>query len=428
MSFAIDGLTWRDNWRIDNGQNSYVVPFPHLRPATIVFHGETRFSYGHYGIHLGQADQLTFLGPSSGTITGHFIDTRAGSVTAGTREVHTWNPTSARALYIPPGVAHTFDGLEFVNTINTYEMFLPDPQEWVRGALKWQPDADIINLPLDVKGDDLPFFAPNKHPASQLWYDLVAAQQRAMIPQISHEYPVTREVKLADGSLRRIELRKRLNRLETRQWEPVADIPGLGWVAHSVVHNGPESGFSALLERSPLYFIDHGEEGYSNDAYGIHLGQEDRLTFLGPRDQKVTVHLIDTRASSPTFGRETSYEFIPDPQRYLLIPPGVGHAFESIEKVYTVNRPRTFLPVDQADYRPGNDVIDWPRQKRPIPALEPNVVPAPKAFYEQQSADQLQLRSMPNQHATPAVMMVQGPDGKFIRVALRRRKPSKAAV
>jgi dTDP-4-dehydrorhamnose 3,5-epimerase-like enzyme len=427
MSFVIDGLTWRENWRVDNGQDSYVVPFPHLRPSTIVFHGEAQFAYGHYGIHLGQADQLTFLGPSTGTITGHFIDTRAGSRTAGTRESHTWNPTSAQALYIPPGVAHTFDGLEGVDTINSYELFLPDPKEWVHGDLKWQPDADIINLSLDVTDEELPYFTPNSHPASQLWYDLVATQQRAMIPRITHEYPVTREMKMADGSVRRIELRKRLDeRTLVPQWAPVAGIPGLGWVAHPVVHNGPESGFAALLERSPLYCIDHGETGYSNDAYGIHLGQEDRLTFLGPRSQQVTVHFIDTRSGSPTFGRETSYSFTPDPQRFLLIPPGVGHAFESIENVYTVNRPRTLLPADGRDYRPGNDVIDWPKEKRPIPELEPHVIPAPKSFYEQQAADQAELRKQPNMHGTPAVMMVKGPDGKYVRVAMRKKQPTAA--
>jgi dTDP-4-dehydrorhamnose 3,5-epimerase-like enzyme len=423
-SFSIDGLRWQENWRIENGNDSYVVPFPTLRPATLVFHGETKFSYGHYGIHLGQADVLTFLGPSTGTVTGHFIDCREGSPTAGVREEHTWAPGSARALYIPPGVAHTFDGLEHVNTINSYELFLPDPEQWVHGTLDWQPDADIINLPLDVADEDLPLYKPNSHPASELWYDMVAAQQRAMIPKVAYEYPVTRDVRLADGTVRRVELRRLLQRDERRNWEPLADVFGVGWVRHPVISSGPESGFSALLDRHPLYFIDHGETGYTHDAYGIHLGQEDRLTFAGPRDQEVTLHLIDTRVDSPTYGADVTYRFFPDPERYLLIPPGVGHAFEHLENVYTVNRPRTLLPEDGSEYQPGNDVIDWPVAKRPIPSLRANTVPAGREYYEARVADQKQLREMPVTHSTPSVMMIKGRDGKEIRVALRRKVPA----
>lgn len=423
MPFSIAGLCWRDNWRIENGGGSYVVPFPTLRPATLVFHGEIPFSYGHYGIHLGQADVLTFLGPSTGEIIGHFIDCRAGSATAGQREEHRWSPTSGRALYIPPGVAHTFDGLECVNTINAYELFLPDPDEWVHGRLDWQPDADIINIPLTVSQDELRYYTPNSHPASELWYDLVASQQRVMIPKVAYEYPATREVVFADGTAHRIELRKRLSVDEHDEWTPVDGVAGVGWRRHPVIRSGAESGFSALLDRYPLYFIDHGEVRYTHDAYGIHLGQEDHLTFVGPRDQVVTVNLIDARSESPTFGAEVAYSFTPDPERYLLLPPGVGHAFEHLENVYTVNRPRTLLPADGSDYRPGNDVIDWLLAKRPIPELQPNTVPAGPRYYEDLVADQKQLRALPAEHTTPAVMMINGPDGKPVRVALRKKIP-----
>ncbi|MFE2111042.1 dTDP-4-dehydrorhamnose 3,5-epimerase family protein [Kitasatospora sp. NPDC059463] len=423
-SFSIDGLCWRKNWRIENGNDSYVVPFPTLRPVTLVFHGETEFSYGHYGIHLGQADVLTFLGPGTGTITGHFIDCREGSPTAGMRERHTWSPGSQRALYIPPGVAHTFDGLEFVNTVNTYELFLPDPEQWVRGTLDWQPDADIINLPLNVTDEELPLYRPNTHPASELWYDLVAAQQRDVIPKVSYEYPITRDVRLADGTVRRVELRKMLPKNEKKNWESLDSVFGLGWVRHPVISSGPESGFSALLDRHPLYFIDHGETSYTHDAYGIHLGQEDRLTFVGPRDQEVTLHLIDTRVDSPTYGADVTHTFFPDPERYLVIPPGVGHAFEHLENVYTLNRPRTLLPADGSPYLPGNDVTDWPLARRPLPALRANTVPAGPQYYEERVADQQQLRAMPVTHATPAVMMIKREDGSQVRVALRRKVPA----
>lgn len=421
-SFSIEGLRWRKNWRIENGNDSYVVPFPTLRPATLVFHGESTFSYGHYGIHLGQADVLTFLGPSARTITGHFIDCRAGSATAGIREQHAWSPSSGRALYIPPGVAHTFDGLEFINTINSYELFLPSPDKWVHGQLDWQPDADIINLPLDIADSDVPRYQPNTHEASELWYDMVASQQRSAIPKLAYEYPMTRDIRLADGTVRRVELRRRLNQRQKPAWDPFPGVFGVGWVRHPVIRSGEESGFSALVDRHPLYFIDHGETGYTHDAYGIHLGQEDRLTFVGPRDHTVTIRLIDTRADSPTYGADTSFSFSPDPERYLLLPPGVGHAFENIEKVFTINRPRTLLPDNPAaDYLPGNDVIDWPVAKRPVPTLRPNTVPASREYYEARVADQKQLRELPVKHSTPAVMLATDAAGRQVRVALRKK-------
>ena len=110
--FPILGLRWEENKRIDNGTDSFVVPFPSTRPVNLVFHGEEPFEYGHYGIHLGQEDQLTFLGNSDQEITAYFIDCRDSSSTLHQRFVTQLTPNSGRRLCIPPGVAHAFDGLE----------------------------------------------------------------------------------------------------------------------------------------------------------------------------------------------------------------------------------------------------------------------------------------------------------------------------
>ena len=92
-AFSIDGLRWEANWRASNGGTSYVIPFPTMRPFNIVFHGDRKFDYGHYGIHLGQEDNLTFLGSSDALIVGYFIDCRRGSPTfrkKGSRTFFTW--------------------------------------------------------------------------------------------------------------------------------------------------------------------------------------------------------------------------------------------------------------------------------------------------------------------------------------------------
>jgi dTDP-4-dehydrorhamnose 3,5-epimerase-like enzyme len=420
-SFKIAGLSWRVNWRLDNGQDSYVVPFPTLRPVTLVFHGETKFSYGHYGVHLGQADVLTFLGAQSHVITGHFIDCRKDSPTTGLREQHQWSPDSAYSLSIPPGVAHSFDNLEGIHTLNSYELFLPDPQHWADGSTNWRPDADVLNIPIDIADDELPEYRPNQHEAGEAWYDLVASRQRSVIPSLFFDYPVVRDVAFLDGNEQRVRLRRPVDTEPKKAWEPVGEIAGVGWAPHPVVRSGPESGFVALTDRYPLYFVDHGETSYTHDAYGIHLGQEDRLTFVGPRDQEVTLNLIDTRTDSPSFRCESRVFFRPDPERYLVIPPGIGHAFERLENVFTINRPQTFLPEDGAKYKPGNDVIDWPLAKRPIPSLQPNTIPAPGRHYESQVADQKKLRALRVQHSTPAVLLFQPENGEPVRVALRKK-------
>jgi hypothetical protein len=81
----IIGLKWLKRVRLDNGGSSFVVPFPDTHPVNIVDHGFSMFNYGQYGIHIGQADVLTFLGDHEHMITAHFIDCRAQSETWGVR-------------------------------------------------------------------------------------------------------------------------------------------------------------------------------------------------------------------------------------------------------------------------------------------------------------------------------------------------------
>lgn len=416
----IVGLEWRDNWRVKNGPDSFVVPFPRLRSAQLVFHGTSEFSYSQFGVHLGQDDILTFLGPTKQKIQGHFLDCREGSPTFGQRDDMEFSPSSESALVIPRGVGHDFDGLENVYTLNTYDLYLPSPDDWT--GSDWKPRGDVINVPSDVLPHEVPSFKPNPLPAGDKWYQLVALQQMVMIPLLSHEYPVTKDVTFDDGETKRVALLKRKTTDDREPWEPIPEIDDLGWVSLPFVSSGPESGFVPLLDPFPLYFIDHGESGYTHDAFGIHLGQEDHLLFAGPLDQKVSVEFIDTRVTSETQGKRFTMAFFPDPTRYLKIPAGVGHAFSDLENVFTFNRAPVYLPSGNAgNYRPGNDVIDWPRTNEEIPALQPNTEPAPSEFYVQQVEDQVSLQQAPPMHTTPAIMLIDGPNGEKIRVALRKR-------
>lgn len=414
----IDGLEWIDNWRVENGPDSYVVPFPRIRPAQLVFHGTSSFSYSQYGVHLGQDDILTFLGPSTQKVKGLFVDCRKGSPSFGCKEEIEFYPSSGKSLVIPRGVGHDFEGLENVYTLNNYRLYLPSLEDW--SSSEWQPKSDVINFPSDVADEEIPQVEVNPFPAGDKWYNLVNIQQQVMIPLLSHEYPVTKDVEFSNGEKHRIALLKRTEADGRPKREVIEGIDGLEWVNIPYVSSGPESGFVPLSENYPLYFIDHGEDSYTHDAFGIHLGQEDHLLFVGPLEQIVSIEFIDTREESSTYGNRIDYSFFPDPTRYLKIPAGVGHALSNLQNVYTINRPKTYLPLD-GQYKPGNDVIDWPRESKEIPKLKVNEIEAPISYYQQQISDQQKLQESPPRHATPAVMLIDGPDGKKIRVALRKK-------
>lgn len=417
----IQGLGWEFNRRIDNGDDSYVIPFPTCRPINMVFHGDSKFDYGHYGIHLGQEDRLTFLGPQDHLITAHFIDCRAHSATRHQYFTAKFAPTSARTLCIPPGVAHAFDALERITTLNTYRLFLPEPGAWLSGDVEWNIENDVINLPMEALGQQLPSFVPNSHDASDLFYSLIADRQRVALPAIEHEYPFTEDVNLENGQSVRLLFRKR--RSESSRvpaWTPIAEIDGAGWAAHMMLPSGKESGFVPLLDARPFYVVDHGEAGYSHDAYGIHVGQSDHLTFVGPATQTVRLTMVDCRAGSPTLHARITTEFQPSPLRCLIIPNGVAHRFERLENVFTINQPAIFTEDEHA-YVSGNDVLDWPADRVDFPTLSTSKKSVSNEFYHRQASHQREYLANPPMHATPIVLRARDVDGAEVSVIFKKR-------
>jgi dTDP-4-dehydrorhamnose 3,5-epimerase-like enzyme len=396
------------------------VPIPSLRPTNIVFKGDEDFSYGHYGVHLGQTDRLVFIGPSRNEIKAYFIDCRAGSPTYKTRLDACFRPSSTQLLSIPPGVAHTFD-TKAISTLNLFSMMLPDPVAWLSGTSQWTVRGDIVNLPMDVMDDSIPALKQNTQPASETFFKMIAAEQKAALGNLSHEYPFTQDIKFQDGARERLKFWKRLDRERKRpSWEPIQGIIGAGWEANLVVWTGDKSGYVPLLERRPKHMIDHGEGQYSHDAYGIHLGGDDHLVFIGPNDLKATCELVDCRRSSPTLHSSVTFEFSPDPLKTLVIPRGVAHRFETLQGIYTINQPYTYLP-DLGEYRPGNDVLDWPIERRPLPVLDVNNSVANERYYEELSLQQTQMLAAPPTHATPSILLTADDAGNRVKVALRQR-------
>lgn len=416
---SIIGLEWKELWHIDNGVNSSVIPIPGLRPTNIIFKGDEPFSYGHYGIHLGQEDRLIFLGPQQNEIVGYFIDCRYGSDTWGNRLIMRFTSSSKKYLTIPPGVAHTFD-THGISTINLYSMLLPEPTSWLDNTVQWTVKGDIVNLKMDVPDKDIPKLKTNSHVASEVFYKLIAEEQKKDLRNLAHEYPFTQDVVLEDGRLERLKFWKRLDdRRHTKDWIGIEEIEGAGWLGNLTVWTGDVSGYVPLLDRRPKHLIDHGEDiEYSHDAFGVHLGGDDHLVFIGPKNKTARCELVDFRRGSATLHKSVIFDFVPNPQYTLVIPRGVAHRFEHMEGIYTINQPRTFLDI-KSSYDSGYDVIDWPLDKRPYPIFDVNTEIAGDEYYEGVSIKQKNMLATPPTHSTPTILLHSDESGNNIKIVLR---------
>jgi hypothetical protein len=135
---------------------------------------------------------------------------------------------------------------------------------------------------------------------------------------------------------------------------------------------------------------------------------------------------MDCRKGSPTLGREVIHEFEPSPLRMLVIPPGVAHAFEGLGRIFTINRPLR-RGGDPELFEPGNDVIDWPLEKRPAPAFQVKGGSFPFSYYARLAQIQRDyIASREGSLSTPSVLLVDDGSGKQVKVALRRVTGSRA--
>ena len=318
-------------------------------------------------------------------------------------------------------MAHAFDNLQTITTINTYVLFLPDPNKWLNEETEWNFENDVINLPMTADENTVGGFEINPHAASDVFYGLISEKQKQSLPLITHEYPFTQDFVLDDGETVRLLLRKRRPQEDIPEWTPISNIFGAGWARNYVLYSGEYSGFVPFLSHRPFYVVDHGTSPYSHDAFGIHLGQVDHLTFSGTEDSIVRIELVDCRVNSPSFKERCTFAFHPDAKKCLVIPNGVAYRFENLQSVFTLNQPKVFLPR-AGDYQPGNDVIDWPLGQDEIPELMVNDVEAGPEFYWQQVNAQLELLRTPSDQSTPIVLMALDDKGNQVRVALRKRE------
>ena len=177
----------------------------------------------------------------------------------------------------------------------------------------------------------------------------------------------------------------------------------VAWEKNIFLSTGENSGIVPLLDAQPMYIVDHGSKDYAHDAFGIHIGQEDHLTFLGSSDKIIKLDLVDCRKGSKTLHQKDSIEFSPDPRRCLIIPNGVAHCFSGLENVYTINRPAVCVDNWQA-YDSANDVIDWPITNTTYPVLDVTNKYVPQEFYNKQTVVQRGVLTEPTK-STPIVLI-----------------------
>ncbi|WP_337239681.1 hypothetical protein [Proteus faecis] len=80
------------------------------------------------------------------------------------------------------------------------------------------------------------------------------------------------------------------------------NIAGLHWISRWRVNNGKKDSYVVPFATTyPINIIYHGKSKFKYGQYGIHLGQQDTLTFLGNKNKKILAKFIDCRKYSPTF-------------------------------------------------------------------------------------------------------------------------------
>lgn len=188
---------------------------------------------------------------------------------------------------------------------------------------------------------------------------------------------------------------------------PTSKINGVLFKEAPSIKTGKESCIVPLTRRSPLYFVEQATKKYDFDFdfYGLHLGQEDHLIFLGNSKQEINLKLVDMRENSDTLFTEEEIVFYPSPNLELVIPCGVAHALINMANIITVNRPVLYFD-DKNEYLLGYDVIDWPIENKDYLSYKTNKIEASDNFYQQIVSKQHEIVKSPPTHNTPKSIIV----------------------
>ena len=133
--------------------------------------------------------------------------------------------------------------------------------------------------------------------------------------------------------------------------------------------------FSSKVASSPgpmvSDFVTHGEE-FEYSTLGIHIGQDDRLTFFGDDSRQITGEFVDCREGSPTLHERVTATFAASPRRRLVIPRGVAHTFDNLQGIVTRDEPVWHASDDNPHWNVNNDLVSILREAPEFPVVTVN--------------------------------------------------------
>jgi dTDP-4-dehydrorhamnose 3,5-epimerase-like enzyme len=349
-----------------------------MHAVTVEFRGhERQVEDEHLRLHVGTAHRLIFLGDPQHVIRGHFIDCRKDSTTRHRRISLAFHPDSARVLCIPAGVAHAFTGLEGLFIVDEPTLFLPDVSSLVRNGLETCTGDDVRRVAVTCPDDRLPVVEEHGHAASDKLYEFLGEELRSGSPA-TPGFPIGEMIGRDDA----VDAH-RSGADRTPDWEPLAGIRGAGWQRNLVLtsRTSAETGVIVMNEPGVFQVVDHGVHPYEHGAYGIHISLEDRLTFLGDGDRVARATLVDCREGSPTLHARIDVEFRPSPFRQLIIPPGVAHALQGLNGIFTINRAKPYLDRN-GRYPADQRTVEWPLDRSDYPVVPPHDGEPPRALIQ----------------------------------------------
>lgn len=148
-------------------------------------------------------------------------------------------------------------------------------------------------------------------------------------------------------------------------YDKMFGIDGLRFESNSVAEIGESRGWftkKLMSSEGPLIsdFVTH-ESSFHYSTYGIHVGQDDRLTFMGENGKLIRGYFVDCRQGSPTLHKIVTLEFSPDVYRRLIIPRGVAHTFDNLDYIVTRDEPIWYSGDNNSHWNIDNDLISIPR-------------------------------------------------------------------
>jgi hypothetical protein len=178
---AIPGLRWIRNYYLRTSSRSRIVlQSPGQGNFTVVYHGSDFSDSSHngyelYGIHIGQVDVLTFLAADGRQMSGHFVDCRKDSPTLHQSVRLDFGGDPDRSLVIERGIAHIFDNLTGMVTLNQMRMYI----DW--GNPDFDPNIDVLNVPRDTLLEKFPVVRPNRFFGPRWMCRLAVKSQRIQL-------------------------------------------------------------------------------------------------------------------------------------------------------------------------------------------------------------------------------------------------------